>query len=173
MMRSWLSAVVWSRSSASIVVDGFRDTYDGNALFVELLCHCERAVAADADEAFDIELFDSLGNALEQFGVKLNAALNAHGGGEAPLVGRPQDRPALRENAGGVFGGQLDVLDGVGETLVALEETHAIVAKLPRRLHHATDDRVQAWTIAAAGQNADAFVGHRKSKGVEFLESSL
>ena len=74
--RSWLAAVVCSRSRASVaqdtalkkpnvkavarqvVVDRLRHADDGNAVLVELLGDGQRAVAADADQAREAELLD-------------------------------------------------------------------------------------------------------------------
>ena len=81
-----------------VVVDCLGDADDRNAVFVKLLCDRQRAVAADADKPFDVELSDRRGDTLEQFGIELDAILDANRGGKTPLVGRPQNGSPMVED---------------------------------------------------------------------------
>ena len=170
--------MVWRRSSASVaqstalskpkvnavavrslsIVFGTPTT--GNAELVELLSDCERAVAADANQPVDAELLDSGVHAFEQVAADVLPIGDADGGRETALVRRAEDGAAGVQDAGGVLGRECDVLDGVVEPFVTLDEADAVVAELPAGFRRAADDRIEAGAVAAAGQDADSFGVH-------------
>src|SRR5690606_34992449 len=103
----------------------------------------------------DAELLDRPGDASEQFGVEVDAILHADSRGEAALVCRAEDRPALRQDAGGVLRRERDVANRIVKALIPFEEPEALVAELPRGFDDAANDRVESGAIAAAGEDAD------------------
>ena len=85
---------------------------------------------------------------------------DADGRGETAFVRRAEDRAALVQDAGRVLRRERDVLDGIVEAFVALDEADAVVAEPPAGFGRAADDGVEAGAVAAAGENADSFGFH-------------
>ena len=154
------------RRGREVVVDRLGHADDRDAEFVELLGDRQRAVAADANQSFEVQLLDRRGDAFEQLGLDFDAIVHADGGGEAALVRRAENRAALVEDAGRVLRRERDVLHGIVEAFVALEKADAVVAEAPAGLRRAANHRVESGAVAAAGENADSFVAHDRVQRV-------
>ena len=130
---------------------------------MELLGDAERAVAPHADQACESQLPNGHRHLFEQGWVDPHSFPFAHQRGEPAPVGGPQDRAALQENARGVLGVERHVVDGLDETLIAAQKPNAVVAQSDGRLRRGPDDGVEAWTVAATGEDADRGPAAHKS----------
>jgi hypothetical protein len=140
MTRSWLAAVVCSRSSASVAHSTALKKPNVNAVLDRSLSivlgtpttgmPCSWNCCATASEPSpptqispcDAQMLDRRLARRRSARVEFQPVVHADRGGEAALVGRAEDRAPLAENAGRVLVCERDVADRVGEPLVALEK---------------------------------------------------
>ncbi len=141
-----------------VVVDRLRDCDHRDAEVAETLGDPERAVAADGDDALDPELADPLDD--------LSGAIDAHALSlsverwifeRIAAIRRPQERPALRQDAADGLGRQGNgvVRQQPLEPKLDPEHFHVVVAR--GRAHRCADHSVESGTVSAARENADSF----------------
>jgi hypothetical protein len=166
MMRRWASAVVCRRSIASdgrieaetarravdIVVDRLRNANQRDAAFVELVRNRERSVAADADECVESHLPEHLHHAI---GIVEGAVWrNDRFLERIATIDGAEDRSPEPENTRDVARREHARLFRIDQAIEAVFETDDGDARVGRRLHDRTDDRVQAGGVPAASENA-------------------
>ena len=132
--------------AAEVVVDGLGHADHGKAvLAVKAVGDAERVLAADGDQAVDVEALERRAD-----GVDAVVALERVGPRGA------EDRAAAGQDpARDVVGQRLAV--AVQRAAPAVAEAEDLVAVVQRGLaHDRADDRVEAGAVAATGEDADA-----------------
>ena len=139
-----------------IVVDGLRHGDDRNAHVAQPLSDAESAVAADGDEAVDLQfadVTDDLAGAVDAIAATVGILERI------AAVGRPQQRAAFRKDAANGLSSQGD--DGLRqqpfEAELNAEDVKVVIAGGADR---GANDGVEARAVAAAGQNSDSLFVH-------------
>ena len=172
MIRLWASAVVCSRSMASVanatavskpkqlvvptmslsIVLGTPTI--GMPRELNSMGDGERAVAADHDERAEAHLVEHLDDAV---GVVARAVRGFDRVRERiAAVDRAENRAAEPQDAGDVARREHARPAGLDQAVEAVFEADALDAAVGAGLDHRTDDRVEAGCVAAAGEDADA-----------------
>ncbi len=146
-----------ARRSDDVVVDRLGHADEGNALLVELVRDGQGAVAADADERAKARPLEHLHHAV---GVDERALGRRDRPGERiPAIDRAEDGAAEPEDARHIPRREQTRFLGIDEAVEAVFEAEHFDAGVVRRLDDRANDRVETWSVAAAGQHADFFYG--------------
>ena len=148
-----------------VVVDRFWNADDADARFEKLLRCAQGTIAADRDQCMDAALGESLFRARDDCGLDPGAATGSVFANEVAPVRGPENGPAALHDSFGIRQRQFhrSVIDE--QPFVAVAESHDFPIQARCRAHHATQDRVQPRTIAAARQDADCFLIGSPSSG--------
>ena len=137
----------------NVVVDRLGDTDDGNALQVELVGNAERAVAADHHQGIQAHLVEGVDDLVRV----IDLALWGIGGilKRVAVIRGAENGAAESQDAGHVAGRQDPAARGIEQTVEAVFEADDVNAGVVRGLDDRPDDGVEAWSVAAAGEDAD------------------
>jgi hypothetical protein len=143
-----------------VVIDRLRNTDNWETQIKELQCGCQRTVAANDDQTFDAEFFQSspglIDNVVRNHGFLATTQL----GNEMTFIRGSEYCPTLLHDSSGRCPIQYHELAGREETFESITETDDLPIQLLCCFGDTAQNRVQSWTIAAAGQYSDPFSKH-------------
>ena len=131
--------------AGEVVVDRLGDADHRHLVGRQAAGDPERVLAADGDQSVEAKLLHARGD--ERGAVA--AVLVGVGAGGA------EDRPATRQQARNLLHPQLASLAGQDAGPAVAQAKEGMVTVLDALADYAADDRVEAGTVAAAGENAD------------------
>ena len=130
----------------------------------ELQSGRQRTVAADEDQAVDAQPGKNLAGVLHGLGRDADLVARADLADEMALVGSAEDRAALRHDERGRMAVEDPVVARLQEAFEAVDEPDDFPVEFVGGAHDAADDGVEAGAVTAAGEDADAFLGHKTER---------
>ena len=137
----------------NVVVDCLGDAHEGNALQVELMSDAERAIAADDHEGVQPHLVEGLDHLVRVVDLALwrvNGILK-----RIAMIRGTENGAAESQDAGDISRRQHPRARGVEQAVKAVFEANDFNSGVVCGLDDRPDDGVEAWGVAAAGEDAD------------------